>query len=125
MTMSILFLFNFDWQDWTFVCPTEIIAFSDRHSEFEALGAQVSRPRLGNLGRVSIRPDLREHSYFQLLFPAGMALTLPCRLECARYDSRVCPSFALFFVCIVCISRDVLEQREGGREREGGGEITR
>lgn len=28
-------------QDWTFVCPTEIIAFSDRHSEFEALGAQV------------------------------------------------------------------------------------
>lgn len=29
-------------QDWTFVCPTEIIAFSDRHAEFEALGAQVS-----------------------------------------------------------------------------------
>ncbi|CBJ27588.1 2-cys peroxiredoxin [Ectocarpus siliculosus] len=28
-------------KDWTFVCPTEIIAFSDRHSEFEALGAQV------------------------------------------------------------------------------------
>ncbi|CAM9827502.1 unnamed protein product [Scytosiphon promiscuus] len=28
-------------KDWTFVCPTEIIAFSDRHAEFEALGAQV------------------------------------------------------------------------------------
>lgn len=27
--------------DFTFVCPTEIIAFSDRHSEFEALNAQV------------------------------------------------------------------------------------
>lgn len=28
-------------KDWTFVCPTEIIAFSDRHAEFEALNAQV------------------------------------------------------------------------------------
>ncbi|CAM9759091.1 unnamed protein product [Ascophyllum nodosum] len=28
-------------KDWTFVCPTEIIAFSDRHHEFEAIGAQV------------------------------------------------------------------------------------
>jgi alkyl hydroperoxide reductase subunit AhpC len=27
--------------DFTFVCPTELIAFSDRHKEFEALGAQV------------------------------------------------------------------------------------
>jgi len=27
--------------DWTFVCPTEIIAFSDRAKEFEAIGAQV------------------------------------------------------------------------------------
>jgi len=27
--------------DFTFVCPTEIIAFSDRHAEFTALGAQV------------------------------------------------------------------------------------
>lgn len=27
--------------DFTFVCPTEIIAFSDRHKEFEALNAQV------------------------------------------------------------------------------------
>ncbi len=27
--------------DFTFVCPTEIIAFSDRHTEFEDLGAQV------------------------------------------------------------------------------------
>jgi alkyl hydroperoxide reductase subunit AhpC len=31
---------NFN-QDFTFVCPTEIIAFSDRHAEFEALNAQV------------------------------------------------------------------------------------
>jgi len=28
-------------KDFTFVCPTEIIAFSDRAAEFEALGAQV------------------------------------------------------------------------------------
>nr|QKY15086.1 thioredoxin-dependent peroxide reductase (TPXR) [Polytomella parva] len=28
-------------KDFTFVCPTEIIAFSDRAKEFEALGAQV------------------------------------------------------------------------------------
>ena len=27
--------------DWTFVCPTEIIAFSDRSPEFAALGADV------------------------------------------------------------------------------------
>lgn len=27
--------------DFTFVCPTEIIAFSDRAADFEALGAQV------------------------------------------------------------------------------------
>lgn len=27
--------------DFTFVCPTEIIAFSDRHAEFEKIGAQV------------------------------------------------------------------------------------
>jgi alkyl hydroperoxide reductase subunit AhpC len=28
-------------QDFTFVCPTEIIAYSDRHAEFEELNAQV------------------------------------------------------------------------------------
>jgi len=28
-------------KDFTFVCPTEIIAFSDRAAEFEALGAQI------------------------------------------------------------------------------------
>ena len=27
--------------DWTFVCPTEIIAFSDRIAEFKALGVEV------------------------------------------------------------------------------------
>lgn len=35
---KILFFYPLDF---TFVCPTEIIAFSDRHSEFEALNAQV------------------------------------------------------------------------------------
>ncbi|GFH13510.1 peroxiredoxin (alkyl hydroperoxidereductase subunit C), partial [Haematococcus lacustris] len=28
-------------KDFTFVCPTEIIAYSDRAKEFEALNAQV------------------------------------------------------------------------------------
>ncbi|CAG9461597.1 unnamed protein product [Pedinophyceae sp. YPF-701] len=28
-------------KDFTFVCPTELIAFSDRHAEFEAINAQV------------------------------------------------------------------------------------
>lgn len=28
-------------KDWTFVCPTEIIAFSDRAREFEAIGCQL------------------------------------------------------------------------------------
>ncbi len=28
-------------KDFTFVCPTELIAFSDRHNEFEAVNAQV------------------------------------------------------------------------------------
>jgi alkyl hydroperoxide reductase subunit AhpC len=27
--------------DWTFVCPTEIIAFSDRIADFKAIGAEV------------------------------------------------------------------------------------
>ncbi len=27
--------------DFTFVCPTELIAFSDRNAEFQAMGAQV------------------------------------------------------------------------------------
>jgi hypothetical protein len=35
-------------QDFTFVCPTEIIAFSDRAKEFEALNCQVGwRGRCG------------------------------------------------------------------------------
>jgi alkyl hydroperoxide reductase subunit AhpC len=28
-------------QDFTFVCPTEIIAFSDRFKEFDAINCQV------------------------------------------------------------------------------------
>jgi len=27
--------------DWTFVCPTEIVAFSDRASDFQKIGAEV------------------------------------------------------------------------------------
>lgn len=47
--------------DFTFVCPTEIIAFSDRAAEFEALGVQIlgasvdiaiSRTWLGAMCRV-------------------------------------------------------------------------
>lgn len=34
-------VFFFYPKDFTFVCPTEIIAFSDRHKEFEALNTQV------------------------------------------------------------------------------------
>jgi peroxiredoxin 2/4 len=34
----ILFFYPFDF---TFVCPTEIIAFSDRHAEFEALDTEI------------------------------------------------------------------------------------
>jgi alkyl hydroperoxide reductase subunit AhpC len=30
-----------EWQDFTFVCPTEIIAFSERAAEFRAIGAEV------------------------------------------------------------------------------------
>jgi peroxiredoxin (alkyl hydroperoxide reductase subunit C) len=28
-------------QDFTFVCPTEITAFSDRHSEFKSLNTEI------------------------------------------------------------------------------------
>jgi hypothetical protein len=31
--------------DFTFVCPTEITAFSDRHGEFSALNTEVIPPR--------------------------------------------------------------------------------
>src|SRR5437868_14715094 len=34
----LLFFYPFDF---TFVCPTEIIAFSDRNADFEKLGVQV------------------------------------------------------------------------------------
>ncbi|CAM9338004.1 unnamed protein product [Chrysoparadoxa australica] len=37
-TWWILFTYPLDW---TFVCPTEIAAFSDRSSEFEAIGCKV------------------------------------------------------------------------------------
>ena len=34
--------------DFTFVCPTEILAFNDRVKEFRALGAEVKRLKLVN-----------------------------------------------------------------------------
>ena len=38
----LLFFYPFDF---TFVCPTEIIAFSDRNADFDKLGVQVWEPR--------------------------------------------------------------------------------
>ena len=35
--------------DFTFVCPTEITAFSDKHAEFEKLNAEVSGHRFNCL----------------------------------------------------------------------------
>jgi peroxiredoxin (alkyl hydroperoxide reductase subunit C) len=81
--------------DFTFVCPTEIIAFSDRADEFKALGAEVlavsvdshfshlawiNTPRksggLGNM-KIPILADLTKNvsrDYGVLLEEAGIAL---------------------------------------------------
>jgi peroxiredoxin len=59
---KLLFLF----QDFTFVCPTEIIAFSDRAKEFDAIdcqvggvvsGCQKQSPRYPNI-HIATRPPL-------------------------------------------------------------------
>lgn len=80
--------------DFTFVCPTEIIAFSDRASEFEALGVQVlgssvdshythlawrNQPRTeGGLGQINypLVADLNKEiaRAYGVLLPGGVAL---------------------------------------------------
>lgn len=80
--------------DFTFVCPTEIIAFSDRSSEFEALNCQViaascdslfshlawtNTPRAeGGLGKMSIPiiADFQKKvaSSYGVLLPDGNSL---------------------------------------------------
>ena len=80
--------------DFTFVCPTEIIAFSDREKEFSALGVQVlgvsvdshyshlawrNVPRTeGGLGNIQypLVADLNKQiaRAYDVLLPAGIAL---------------------------------------------------
>lgn len=81
--------------DYTFVCPTEIVAFADRHEEFKGLGAELiaasvdskfvhlawqATPRKqGGLGTVPFPhvSDLNKtlaRDYGVLLEPAGVAL---------------------------------------------------
>ena len=80
--------------DFTFVCPTEIIAFSDRAKEFEDLGVQVlgvsidshfthlawrNTPRNdGGLGQIDypLVADLNKEiaAAYDVLLPAGIAL---------------------------------------------------
>eukprot|EP01059_Diplonema_ambulator_P029946 TRINITY_DN4997_c0_g1_i1.p1 TRINITY_DN4997_c0_g1~~TRINITY_DN4997_c0_g1_i1.p1 ORF type:complete len:217 (+),score=65.13 TRINITY_DN4997_c0_g1_i1:55-705(+) len=80
--------------DFTFVCPTEIVAFNDRAKEFEAIGAQVlacsvdshfshlawtQQPRnKGGLGETQIPliADLDKSiaKHYGVLLPSGIAL---------------------------------------------------
>ena len=80
--------------DFTFVCPTEIIAFSDRNEEFEKLGVQVlgvsvdshfthlawrNTPRTeGGLGEIAypLVADLNKEisKAYDVLLPSGIAL---------------------------------------------------
>jgi alkyl hydroperoxide reductase subunit AhpC len=80
--------------DFTFVCPTEIIAFSERNADFEALGAQVlgvsidsefthlawrNTPRNeGGIGEITypLVADLNKHiaKDYDVLLDAGIAL---------------------------------------------------
>jgi alkyl hydroperoxide reductase subunit AhpC len=80
--------------DFTFVCPTEIIAFSDRNEEFAKLGVQVlgvsidshfahlawrNTPRTeGGLGEIAypLVADLNKEisKAYDVLLPSGMAL---------------------------------------------------
>lgn len=80
--------------DFTFVCPTEIIAFSDRAAEFEQLGVQIlgcsvdshfthlawrNTPRnQGGLGQIAypLIADLNKDiaRAYDVLLPAGIAL---------------------------------------------------
>lgn len=61
-------------QDWTFVCPTEIIAFSDRQAEFDALGADVRNWQTPIHPRLSRSPPLSSLSF---LLSLSLALSLP------------------------------------------------
>lgn len=87
-------LFFFYPLDFTFVCPTEIIAFSDRASEFEKLGVQITgcsvdshfthnawrnTPRTtGGLGQINypLVADLNKEiaRSYDVLLPGGIAL---------------------------------------------------
>lgn len=87
-------LFFFYPLDFTFVCPTEIIAFSDRASEFEKLGVQIigcsvdshythnawrNTPRTqGGLGQINypLVADLNKEiaRSYGVLLPGGIAL---------------------------------------------------
>jgi alkyl hydroperoxide reductase subunit AhpC len=80
--------------DFTFVCPTEIIAFSDRAAEFEKLGVQIlgcsidshfshlawrERPRTeGGLGQINypLVADLNKEigRAYDVLLPGGISL---------------------------------------------------
>jgi alkyl hydroperoxide reductase subunit AhpC len=81
--------------DFTFVCPTEIIAFSDRHEEFSRLGVQIlgasvdshythlawrNTPRTeGGLGEIAypMVADLNKEiaKAYDVLLPGGIALS--------------------------------------------------
>ena len=87
----LLFFYPFDF---TFVCPTEIIAFSDRAADFEKLGVQIlgasidskfvhlawrNTPRTqGGLGQVNypLLADVNKEiaRSYGILLPGGMAL---------------------------------------------------
>jgi peroxiredoxin (alkyl hydroperoxide reductase subunit C) len=80
--------------DFTFVCPTEIISFSDRHEEFAKLGVQIlgvsvdskfthlawcNQPRAGGgLGEITypLISDLNKEisKAYDVLLPGGVAL---------------------------------------------------
>ena len=80
--------------DFTFVCPTEIISFSDRHEEFAKLGVQIlgvsvdskfthlawcNQPRTdGGLGEITypLISDLNKEisKAYDVLLPGGVAL---------------------------------------------------
>uniref|UniRef100_F6QUI0 Peroxiredoxin-2 n=1 Tax=Monodelphis domestica TaxID=13616 RepID=F6QUI0_MONDO len=91
--------------DFTFVCPTEIIAFSDRVSDFHQLGCEVlgvsvdsqfthlawiNTPRKeGGLGplKIPLLADVTRNlarDYGVLKEDEGIAYSMPCRLEAWR-----------------------------------------
>ena len=60
--------------DFTFVCPTEILAFNDRVEEFRKLGAEVRAESEGTHPIQFKNPNFLRRILFDNVYPGGCLL---------------------------------------------------